>query len=108
MADRYELVVAIDPEHERHHRRRSPALTLGPSADDALHRAERLDLHPRRRARRRVRRVEPLRDDALETLLLHRFEQRHATPDELLGPADRAHRRQHLIEDLLALAKRPL
>src|SRR5436190_633715 len=57
VADRHELPVAVDAEEQRAERVRAAALTLGPSADDALHRLEGLDPHPRRGARRRIRSV---------------------------------------------------
>src|SRR5207248_2176027 len=59
-------------------------------------------------ARRRVVRVEALRDDPFEPLLFHRLEKGGAATDELLRPADRTHRCERLVEDLLALPKRSL
>ena len=103
-----ELVAAVDAEQKRAQRGRASALSFGPAADDALHRAKCLDLDPGRRPRRRVVRVEALRDDPFEPLLFHRLEERIAAADELFRPADRTHGRERLIEDLLALTKRPL
>ena len=106
VSNRHELPVLVDTEEERTERVASATLPLGPSADDAVHRPEGLDLHPRRGAGRRVRRIETLGDDPLDPLLLRRFEERDPRADELLGQPDGAHRRQHLVEQLLALAQR--
>src|SRR5437660_281020 len=78
-----------------------------PPADHTLHRAERLDLHPRRRSGPRlIDRIEALRNDPFDPLLACGFEERDARAWETLAAADRAHRGQRFVEPPQALAKR--
>src|SRR5438034_4438275 len=107
MADRLELSVAVYAEQQRTERARTPALPGSPSADDAVHRAERLHLHPRGRARAGlIGGVEALGDDPLEPLLLRGLEERDARSDEALAAADRAHRRERLVKSAEPFAER--
>ncbi len=66
--------------------RRAPALARQPAADDELLALEVLDLHPRARpAARLIRGVEPLGDDALETLRGAGLQHLPAGAHEVLG-----------------------
>src|SRR2546430_16894436 len=104
---RLELSVAIDTQEEGTERLGAATLPRGPSADDALHRSERLDLHPRGRARARlIDRVEPLRDDPFDTLLACSFEECDPCPGESFASSDRAHPRQRLVQPSPPLAPR--
>src|SRR5713101_8269687 len=99
MPHRLQLAVAIHAEQERAERLGATALPGRPPADDALHRAERLDLHPGRRPRaRQIDRIEPLGDDPFDALLARSFEERDAGPGKTFAAPDRAHRRERIIE----------
>src|SRR5438477_67762 len=82
------------------------AVALGPSADDALHRLLRLDLHPRGRPPLDIRRVEALGHDPFEALLLDGGEECLPVAGEGLRALDVSHRRDRGGEALLALAQR--
>src|SRR5438309_8483250 len=103
---RLQLSFAVHAEEQRAQCAGPPALPRGPAADHAVHRAERLDLHPRRRARAGdIERVETLGDDAFEALLAGRLEERATRADEPFGATDRAHRRERGVELRQALAE---
>src|SRR5439155_3921363 len=107
VSDRLQLPVAIHAEQQRAQRLRATALARRPPPDHALHRAERLDLHPRGRPRAwLVDRIEAFRDDPFDALLARRFEERDAGAWEPFAPSDRAHGRQRLVEASQALAQR--
>src|SRR2546426_1306825 len=107
MTHRLQLSVAIHAEQERAQRLGATARTGRPSADDALHRPECLDLYPGRRPRaRQVYRVEPLGDDPFDSLLACRFEEGDAGPGETFASPDGAHRRERVVEASQALAQR--
>ena len=105
--DRLQPAVAIDADEQRAERLGATALARRPPADHTLHRAERLDLHPRRRSGPRlIDRIEALRNDPFDPLLACGFEERDARAWETLAAADRAHRGQRFVEPPQALAKR--
>src|SRR5207247_2496507 len=104
MTDRHELAALVDAEEQGAEGLRPATLALRPATDDALHRAEGLDLHPRRGAPSHVRRVEAFCDDPLDPLLLRRLEQPDAGADVLLRAPDRAHRGQDPVTQPLTKA----
>jgi hypothetical protein len=107
VAHRLKLALAVHAEQERAQGLVATALPGRPSADDALHRAERLDLDPRGRPRAgQIDRVEPLGDDPFDPLFARRFEERDAGAREPFAATDRAHRSQRFVEAPEAFTQR--
>src|SRR5207247_4702307 len=93
-----ELAAAVIAEDEGAEARRAPSRSLREATDHELLLAVRLDLQPvARTPTRQIPRVEPLRHDALEALLLRSRVERRSVVEGLRD----AHRAVALVEQAL-------
>src|SRR6266498_1553313 len=99
-----ELVALVVAEHERAEARRPPARSLGEAGDDEFLLAVCLDLQPVASALALdVPRLEPLRDDPLELLLLRGLQKRLAVVERFGQPHGAIPPVEELLQPLAAL-----